>query len=115
MNERRKSDSFQYRIVTYVVITAVVQGFFGILFALTYNLRGPTALAFLVPIVNFAYLLLSETMYPLAFIIGTFFMFLMILAVGEILHEIRKIMPSIPPDPLEEALKHEQENEGVKP
>jgi hypothetical protein len=51
---------------------------------------------------------LSYTQYGTLIIAGTFFMFLIILAIGEILHQIGKIIPSksIPPDPLEEAMRH---------
>jgi len=114
MNER-ESGGFRHRIITYVVITAVVQFTLGIMFAATVNSRGPICLMFLIPMANFAYLLLmlfghglSYTQYGTLIIAGTFFMFLIILAIGEILHQIGKIIPSksIPPDPLEEAMRH---------
>ena len=112
MNERHKSGGFWRRIITYVVITAVIQSFLGIMFAATVHAgRGPISLIFLMPLVNFAYPFLYDnsngfTSYPAAIIVGTFFMFLMVFAVGEINHQIES-MPSIPPDPPEEAVKHE--------
>jgi hypothetical protein len=78
-------------------------------FALTAFARGPIALLFLIPMANFAYLLLmlfqhglSYTQYGTLIIAGTFFMFLMVVAFGEIRNRIGKMIPS---DPLEEALK----------
>jgi hypothetical protein len=111
MNERHESDGFRRRICWYVVITAVVQFLAGILFEITSNWRGPIAVLYFIILVNFAYVLfgngISYTLYPTAIIAGTFFMFLIILAIGEIHHQIGKIIPSksIPPDPLEEAMR----------
>jgi len=109
MNERHKSGGFRRRIFWYVVITAVIQLLLGIGFAATVNSRGPICLMFLIPMANFAYLLLilfghglSYTQYGTLIIVGTFFMFLMIVAIGEFYHQIGKIIPS---DPLEEARK----------
>jgi K+-sensing histidine kinase KdpD len=107
MNGKPESGSFRRRIYRYVLITAVIQFLLGILFAATAHSRGPISLLFLIPMANFAFLLLfqngiSYTMYPTAIIVGTFFMFLMIVAIGEIRNRIGKMIPS---DPLEEALK----------
>jgi hypothetical protein len=92
------------------LITAVIQFLLGIGFAVTGFARGPIALLFLIPMANFAYLLLilfqhglSYTQYGTLIIVGTFFMFLMVVALGEIHHQIGK---SIPSDPLEEARRH---------
>ena len=100
MNERHKSGGFRHRIITYVMITAVIQFLLGIMFAATVNGRGPISLMFLIPMSNFAYLLLmlfghglSYTQYGTLIIAGTFFMFLMIVAIGEIHHQIGKIIP----------------------
>jgi hypothetical protein len=107
MNGKPESGSFRRRIYGYVLITVVVQFWLGILFVATAHSRGPIALLFLIPLANFAFLLLfqsgiSYTMYPTAIIVGTFFMFLMIVAIGEIRNRIGKMIPL---DPLEEALK----------
>ena len=109
MNGKSESGSFRRRIYWYVVITAVVQFLLGIGFAVTAFARGPIVLLFLIPMANFAFLLLmlfqhslSYTQYPTLIIAGTFFMFLMIVAIGEIRNRIGKMTPS---DPLEEALK----------
>jgi len=100
MNERHESGSFRRRIYWYIVITAVIQFLLGIGFASTVNGRGPISLMFLIPMANFAYLLLmlfghglSYTQYGTLIIAGTFFMFLMIVAIGEIHHQIGKIIP----------------------
>jgi hypothetical protein len=110
MNERHKSGGFRRRIYWYAVITAIIQFLLGIGFALTAFARGPIALLFLIPMSNFAYLLLmvfqhglSYTQYGTLIIAGTFSMFLMIVAIGELYHQIGK---SIPSDPLEEARGH---------
>jgi hypothetical protein len=108
MNGKPESGNFRRRIYWYVVITAVVQFLLGILFEITSNWRGPIAVLYFIILVNFAYLLfgngISYTLYPTAIIIGTFFMFLMIVALGEIYHQLGK---SIPSDPLlEEARRH---------
>ena len=102
MNGKSESSSFRHRIYWYVVITAVVQFSCGILGEITSHGRGPIAVLFYLLLYNFAYLLLgiSYTLYPIAIIIGTFFMFLMI-AIGEFFHQIGTI--SVPPDPLEES------------
>jgi K+-sensing histidine kinase KdpD len=103
-----KTGSFRHRIYWYIVITAVVQLLLGILYAITSHAPGPLFLLFFIAMVNFAMLLfqpnISWTLYPTAIIVGTFFMFLMIAAIGEIHHQIGK---SIPSDPLEEARRHE--------
>jgi hypothetical protein len=110
MNEKHKSGGFRHRIYWYVLITAVIQFLLGIGFAVTAFARGPIALLFLIPMANFAYLLLilfqhglSYTQYGTLIIVGTFFMFLMIVALGEIHHQIGKMIPS---DPQEEARRH---------
>ncbi len=110
MNEKPASGSFRHRIYWYVLITAVIQFLLGVGFAFTAFARGPIALLFLIPMANFAYLLLilfqhglSYTQYGTLIIAGTFFMFLMIVAIGEIHHQIGKMIPS---DPLEEARRH---------
>jgi hypothetical protein len=109
MNGKPESGSFRRRIYRYVVITAVIQFLLGIGFAGTAFSRGPISLLFLVPMANFAFLLLilfqngiSYTQYPTLIIVGTFFMFLMVVAIGEIRNRIGRMIPS---DPLEEALK----------
>ena len=107
MNGRPESVSFRRRVYRYVVITAAVQLVAGILYEITSNWRGPIAVLYFIILVNFAYLLfgngISYTFYPTAIIIGTFFMLLMIVAIGEIYHQIGKMIPS---DPLEEARRH---------
>lgn len=100
MNGKSESVSFRRRIFWYIVITAVIQFLLGIGFASTVNGRGPISLMFLIPMANFAYLLLmlyghglSYTQYGTLIIAGTFFMFLMVVAIGEIHHQIGKIIP----------------------
>lgn len=95
MNERAKSTSFRHRVLWYVVITAVIQFLLGMGFASTVNGRGPISLMFLIPMANFAYLLLmlyghglSYTQYGTLIIAGTFFMFLIVTALGEIHHQL---------------------------
>jgi hypothetical protein len=67
---------------------------------------GAIAVLFNLLLFNFALLLLSisSTLYPVAIIIGTLSMFLMIVAIGEFYHQIGT--KSIPSDPLEEARRH---------
>jgi len=110
MNGKPESGGFRRRIYWYVLITAVIQFLLGIGFAVTAFARGPIALLFLIPMANFAYLLLmlyghglSYTQYGTLIIAGTFFMFLIVVALGELHHQIGK---SIPSDPLEEARRH---------
>ena len=95
MNERAKSTSFRHRVLWYVVITAVIQFLLGMGFASTVNGRGLISLMFLIPMANFAYLLLmlyghglSYTQYGTLIIAGTFFMFLIVTALGEIHHQL---------------------------
>ena len=110
MNEKPKSGGFQSRIYKYAVITTVIQLSLGIGFAGTINGGGPISLMFLIPMGNFAYLLLmlfqqglSYTQYGTLIIAGTFFMFLIVVAVGELHHQIGRMIPS---DPREEARRH---------
>jgi len=110
MNEKSTSGNFRHRIYWYVLITAIIQFLLGVGFAATAFARGPIALMFLIPMSNFAYLLLmlsqhglSYTQYGTLIIAGTIFMFLMIAAIGEILHRIGMMISSDPP---EEASRH---------
>ena len=101
MNERHKSGGFRRRICWYVVIAAVVQLVLGILFWLSYHLRGPISLMFLVPMTNFAFVWLRQNgielaSLPTAILAGTFFMFLMIVAIGETYHKIGNMIQSDP-------------------
>jgi len=106
MNGKPVSGSFRRRIYWYVVITAVVQFSCGILGEITSHMPGAIAVLFNLLLFNFALLLLSisSTLYPVAIIIGTLSMFLMIVAIGEFYHQIGT--KSIPSDPLEEARRH---------
>jgi hypothetical protein len=117
MNERHESGGFRHGIYWYVLITAVVQSSCGILGEITSQLRGQIAVPYFIILFNFALLLhsISPTLYPTAIIAGTFFTFLIILAIGEI-HQIGKIIPrkSIPPDPLEEARRHATQCQSSK-
>ena len=93
MNEKSKSDSFRHRVFRYLVITAVIQVVLFIMFLLTAPLHGdgdPPLLAgyFLLLLTNFALWSITDIGYPIAMIAGTFFMFLIVLALGEIYHHL---------------------------
>ena len=107
MNEKSKSDTFLHRVLRYVLITAVIQVVLGIMFVIAGIIGGePPMLAgfFLLLLTNFAVLSIRDIGYPTAIIAGTFFTFLIVMALGELEHQIPR--KSSPRD-LEEALKHE--------
>jgi hypothetical protein len=95
MNEKPDSGRVWHRIVTYAIITAVVQGLLGMMLYATMYGRGPLSLLFLIPMVNIAYPWLTENtirvqLWPAAIAIGTCFMFFVILAIGETDNWLRK-------------------------
>ena len=101
MNEEQESGGFRRRIYWYVVITAVVQFLFAILFAYS---QGQTASLFLLLLANLGLLVMypaiNYTLLPIAVVIGTFVMFLMIVSIGE----YRRILEMrIQSHPLEES------------
>ena len=108
MNEKSKSDSFLHRVLRYVLITVVIQVVLGMMFVITGIIGGePPMLAgfFLILLTNFAVLSIRDIGYPTAIIAGTFFTFLIVMALGELDHRIPR--KNIPSDPLEKAPKHE--------
>ena len=95
MNEKPDSSRVWHRMARYAMITAVVQTLLGIMLYSTMYGRGPLSLLFLIPMVNIAYPLLLQNairveLWPAAIAIGTFFMFLVILAIGETDHLLGK-------------------------
>jgi len=71
----------------YAGVTGLVQGLLGLM--LLSNMYSPLGLIFLALMANVAYPFLLENaiefqLWPAAVIVGTFFMFFMILAIGEI-------------------------------
>jgi hypothetical protein len=88
------------------LITAVIQVVLGIVFVITIPYGDPPLLAgfFLLLLTNFAVLSIRDIGYPTAIIAGTFFTFLIVIALGELDHQIPR--KSSPRDQ-EEALKHE--------
>jgi len=96
MNERAKSTSFRHGVLWYVVITAIIQVLLYI------GIVATTSFLFAIPMFNFALLLPWLIMlfahgsvlfaFPMfGYIIlglGTFFMFLIVTALGEIHHRL---------------------------
>jgi hypothetical protein len=79
----------------YAMITAAVQVLLGIMLYSTMYGRGPIFLLFLIPMVNIAYPWLMQNaimvqLWPAAIVIGTFFMFFVILAIGETASWLRR-------------------------
>ena len=77
------------------MITAAVQALLGMMLYSTMYGRGPLSLLFLIPMVNIAYPLLMQNaievqLWPAAIAIGTFFMFFVILVIGETANWLRK-------------------------
>lgn len=88
MNGRSSLGRVGHRIVTYAMITAVVQGLLGIMLYSAMYGRGPFSLLFLMPMANIAYPMLLQNairveLWPEAVAFGTFFMFCAILTIGE--------------------------------
>jgi len=95
MNEKSDSGRVWHRMARYAMITAVVQTLLGIMLYSTMYGRGPVSLLFLIPMVNIAYLWLMQNairvqLWPAAIVIGMFFMFFVILAIGETANWLRK-------------------------
>ena len=95
MNEKLDSSRVWHRMVRYAMITAAVQALLGMMLYLTMYGRGPVSLLFLIPMVNIAYPWLMQNaivveLWPAAIMIGTFFMFFVILAIGETINWLRK-------------------------
>jgi hypothetical protein len=94
MNEKPRSDNFRHRILVCAMYTVAFQILLGVMVAGTMYGRGPLVLLFLIPMTVIAYLWLFQNairfeLWPAAIMFGTFFMFLVILAVGEIGNRIR--------------------------
>jgi hypothetical protein len=88
MNEKQDSGTVGHRMAKYAIITASIQALLGIMLYSTMYGRGPLSLFFLIPMTNIAYPLLLQNairvgLWPAAIVVGTFFMFLIILAIGE--------------------------------
>jgi len=95
MNEKPDSDRVWHRIARYAMITAAIQALLGAMVYSTMYGRGPIVLLFLIPLVNIAYPWLMQNairiqLWPVAIVIGTFFMFFVILAIGETVNWLRK-------------------------
>jgi len=95
MNEKPGSDGAWHRMARYAMVTAAVQTLLGIMLYSTMYGRGPLSLLFLIPMVNIAYPWLMQNairvqLWPAAIVIGTFFMFFVILAIGETANWLRK-------------------------
>jgi len=96
MNEKPVSSRLGHRIVRYALVTAVVQVLLGIMLYSTMYGRGPLSLLFLLPMTNIAYPFLLQNairveLWPAAIVIGTFFMFFVILAIGEAANWLREL------------------------
>jgi len=79
------------RVVRYALVTAVIQGLFGLMLWGTMYGRGPLCLLFLIVMANVAYpwlmrQALSVSLWPYAIFFGTVFMFFIILLIGETKH-----------------------------
>ncbi len=88
MDEKPGSGKVWHRMARYAMVTAAVQTLLGIMLYSTMYGRGPVSLLFLIPMVNIAYPWLMQNairvqLWPAAIVIGTFFMFFVILAIGE--------------------------------
>jgi len=86
VNEKDDFRKFWHRIMNYAGLTAIIQGFLGLM--LLSNLYSPLALLFLLPMTNIAYPFLLQNaiefqFWPVAIIVGTFFLFFVMLAIGE--------------------------------
>ena len=95
MIEKPDSGRVWHRFVRYALITAVVQALLGIMLYSTMYGRGPLSLLFLIPMANIAYPLLLQNairveLWPATIVIGTFFMFFVILAIGETVNWLRE-------------------------
>ena len=104
MNEEQESGGFRRRIYWYVLTTAVVQFSLGVLIEITSGWREPISSPFLLLLANLGLLLLypviTYTLLPIAIVVGTFIMFLMIVSIGE----YRRILEMrIQSHPLEES------------
>lgn len=81
----------------YTATTAAIQGLLGIMLYSTMYGPGPLSLLFLIPMANIAYPLLLQNaievqLWPAAITIGTFFMFFIILAIGETAANISSVL-----------------------
>jgi hypothetical protein len=88
MDEKPGSGKVWYRMARYALVTAAVQTLLGIMLYSTMYGRGPVSLLFLIPMVNIAYPWLMQNairvqLWPAAVVIGTFFMFFVVFAIGE--------------------------------
>ena len=95
MNEKPDSGKAWHRVARYAIVTAVIQTLLGIMLYSTMYGRGPTSLLFLIPMVNIAYPWLMQNavsfqLWPAAIVIGTFFLFIVILVIGETANWLRK-------------------------
>ena len=103
MNESHES-SFRHRLYWYIVTTAVVQFSLGVLPEITSGRQEALSSPFLLLLANLGLLLLypviTYTLLPIAIVVGTFVMFLMIVSIGEYR---RRIEMRIQSNPLEES------------
>jgi hypothetical protein len=93
--EEQRPDIFWRRLAKYAVITMVIQAVLGMLLYSTLYGRGPLSLLFLIPMTNIGYLWLLQNavsfrLWPVAMLIGSFFMFFLIFVLGEITHRLRR-------------------------
>ena len=92
--EKLSSDKVLHRIARYVIVTAIVQVVFGSMLLATMYGRGPISLLFLIVMANIAYPWLMQnaiisSLWPSAILIGSFFMFFIILTIGETIHWLK--------------------------
>jgi len=102
MNEQLGSGKVWHRMARCAMVTAAVQTLLGIMLYSTMYGRGPVSLLFLIPMVNIAYPWLMQNavrvqLWPAAIVIGTFFMFFVILAIGETANWLKRANTALCP------------------